>query len=86
MPHDTETEETLAEYQKRRKRAIKLLCDCDFTPIAATNIAGPLCSLKAFSIARQRQVISAVTKIVRGEGRVVEKSTPVSLGRRPKGI
>lgn len=80
------TDEILEELKKQRKYAIKLLCDCDYTPTAAANLANYFCILTTQPSARQEQVIAAVTKIIRGEERIATKVTPVSLGRRPKGV
>lgn len=60
--------ETRAEYKKRHKKAMKLLEACDYTPTAARNLANHLCFLTTErSHAVQEQVISAITKIIRGK-------------------
>ncbi|KKK76504.1 hypothetical protein LCGC14_2863000, partial [marine sediment metagenome] len=60
-------EETVSERKKRKKKAINLLKDCDYTPSAASNLANHLLFLKYQPRHRQEQVITAIIKITRGE-------------------
>jgi len=60
-------DETIPDHKKRNKRAVNLLKDCDYTPNAASNLAALLLFLKYQPSYRQEQVITAITKIIKGK-------------------
>lgn len=59
--------ETPREFQKRLKKAEKLLGECDYTPAASKAMAGPLCILLDQPIYRKEQVITTIGRIIRGK-------------------
>ena len=59
--------ETVSERKKRKKRAAKLLGDCDYTPSASASLAEYLLFLKYQPEHCKENIINAITKIIRGE-------------------
>lgn len=59
-------DETVPERKKRRKKAVELLKNCDYTPVAAANLAEHLLFLKYQPSHRQQQVVAALIRIIEG--------------------
>ena len=55
------------EYQKRWKRAVKLIGGANYTPLASRTLANFLCDLAFANEQRKLEVLSLFTKIVRGK-------------------